>query len=125
MLFIFISIVCMTAVIVIAYTRCMTIALLNRQVYDDLRHLGASRAYLRHSVRGQVKRVFFVPIAVGTAGILGLYLMILYFNGSPHGYTPNEIAGIAVCLVLIAVCSLMLYCIYRKTLKSVWRTLRI
>ena len=125
MLFIFISIVCMTAVIVIAYTRCMTIALINRQVYDDLRHLGASRAYLRHSVRGQVKRVFFVPIAVGTAGILGLYLMILYFNGSPHGYTPNEIAGIAVCLVLIAVCSLMLYCIYRKTLKSVWRTLRI
>ena len=62
MLFIFISIVCMTAVIVIAYTRCMTIALINRQVYDDLRHLGASRAYLRHSVREQVKRVFFVPI---------------------------------------------------------------
>ena len=42
---------------------------------------------------------------IGT-GNRGSYLMILYFNGSPHGYTPNEIAGIAVCLVLIAVCSL-------------------
>ena len=35
MLFLFIAIVCFAAVIVIAYTRCMTIALTNRQVYDD------------------------------------------------------------------------------------------
>ncbi len=61
MLFIFVAIVCFAAVIVIAYTRCMTIALTNRQVYEDLRHLGASRAYLQDLVRGQVSRVFFVP----------------------------------------------------------------
>lgn len=125
MLFIFIAIVCLAAVIVIAYTRCMTIALLNRQVYDDLRHLGASRAYLRHAVRGQVSRVFFVPILVGTVGIFGLYMMIMYFNGSPLGYTPNELAGMAVCLVLVAVCSFLLYLVYRKTLKKVCTTLNI
>jgi len=125
MLFIFIAIVCLAAVIVIAYTRCMTIALLNRQVYDDLRHLGASRTYLRHAVRGQVSRVFFVPILVGTVSIFGLYMMIMYFNGSPLGYTPNELAGMAVCLVLVAVCSFLLYLVYRKTLKKVCTTLNI
>ena len=39
MLFVFIAIVCFAAVVVIAFTRSMTIALTNRQVYDDLRHL--------------------------------------------------------------------------------------
>ena len=44
MLFIFIALICFAAVIVIAFTRCMTIALTNARVYDDLRHLGAPNA---------------------------------------------------------------------------------
>ena len=48
-LFVFVAVVCFAAVFVIAYTRCMTIALTNRKVYDDLRHLGASNAYLAPS----------------------------------------------------------------------------
>ena len=40
MLFIFIAIVCFAAVIVISFTRCMTIGMTNARVYDDLRHLG-------------------------------------------------------------------------------------
>ena len=72
-----------------------------------------------------MSRVFFVPILVGTVGIFGLYMMIMYFNGSPLGYTPNELAGMAVCLVLVAVCSFLLYLVYRKTLKKVCTTLNI
>lgn len=45
MLFAFVAIVCFAAVLVIAYTRCVTIALNSRQVYDDLRRLGASPRY--------------------------------------------------------------------------------
>ena len=33
--------------VVILFTRCMTIAMTNARVYDDLRHLGASNAFLR------------------------------------------------------------------------------
>ncbi len=65
MLFIFIAIVCFAAVIVISFTRCMTIGMTNARVYDDLRHLGAPRSYLYRSVKGQVSRVFRVPILVG------------------------------------------------------------
>ena len=35
MLFVFISVICFAAVFVIAYTRCMAVAYINRQVYDD------------------------------------------------------------------------------------------
>lgn len=125
MLFIFVAIVCFAAVIVIAYTRCMTIALTNRQVYEDLRHLGASRAYLQRSVRGQVSRVFFIPGLVGTLAIYALYAMIMYFNGDPLGYTMDELAGMAACLILVLLCSGLLYLTYRRTLHKVWRTLQI
>lgn len=124
-LFVFIAIVCFSAVIVIAYTRCMTIALTNAKVYDDLRHLGASNAYLRRSVRGQVKRVFFTPAFTGTALIYAFYVLIMYFNGNPAGITSSEAAGLLASLMVIAAVSALLYAVYRVTLKSVCKALQI
>ena len=122
-LFIFISIVCFAAVIVIAFTRCMTIALTNRRVYDDLRHLGAPGAYLRRSVRSQVKRVFLVPAVTGTALIYAFYAMIMYFND--NRLVETEIAGLVVCLGVIAAVSALLYGVYRLTLKKVCGALAV
>ncbi len=124
-LFLFIAIVCFAAVIVIAFTRCMTIALTNRRVYEDLRRLGASNAYLRRSVRGQVKRVFLTPVLVGTALIYAFYTLIMYFNGDPAGITASEAAGLLASLGTIAAVSVMIYGVYRVTLRAVCRSLNI
>lgn len=123
MLFIFIALICFAAVIVIAFTRCMTIALTNRRVYDDLRHLGAPNAYLFRSVKGQVSKVFVVPAIVGTAVISAFYLMIMYFND--NRFTPGEVAGMGTCVAVIAALSFVLYGVYRFTRKSVCRSLAI
>ena len=125
MLFIFIAIVCFAAVIVIAFTRCMTIALVNARVYDDLRHLGAPNAYLFRSVRGQISRVFLVPAIVGTGLIWAFYMMIMYFNGDPYGFTSAELAGITSCAAMVAGVSVLLYAVYRITRRSVCRALHI
>ena len=117
MLFIFIALVCFAAVIVIAFTRCMTIALTNRRVYDDLRHLGAPNAYLFRSVKGQVSRVFLAPAIVGTGVISAFYGMILYFND--NRFTPGELAGMGTCAAVVAALSLVLYSVYRFTRRSV------
>ena len=109
--------------VVIAYTRCFTIALTNRRVYDDLRHLGAPNRYLFRSVKGQVSKVFLVPAIVGTAVISAFYLMIMYFND--NRFTPGEMAGMAVCAAVIAVLSAVLYGVYRITRRSVCRALGI
>ena len=124
-LFVFVAVVCFSAVFVIAYTRCMTIALTNRQVYDDLRRLGASNAYLRRSVRGQVKRIFLVPALAGTGLIYAFYTMIMYFNGSPVGITPSEAAGLLAAIGVIAAVSALMYAVYRLTLVQVCRALDI
>ncbi len=124
-LFVFIAIVCFAAVIVIAYTRCMTIAMTHRQVYDDLRRLGAPNAYLYYSVRGQVKRVFLTPAVVGTSLIYAFYLLIMYFNGDPPGITASELAGLLASFGVIVGVSALLYLVYRMTLRSVCATLAI
>ena len=125
MLFIFIALICFAAVLVIAYTRCLTIAAGNVQVYDDLRHLGASPWYLYCTVRRQVSRVFVTPVTVGTAAMWGLYLLIMYFNGEPYGYTGGELAGIGSCLLVTAGCSALIYVVYRLTLRQVLSLLHI
>lgn len=122
-LFLFIAIVCFAAVIVIAFTRCLTIAITSRQVYDDLRHLGASREYLFRSARSQVRRVFLVPAVTGTALIYGFYIMIMYFNDSR--LTAGEAAGLGSCLLLVLIVSVGLYGVYRLTRRSVCRKLGI
>lgn len=123
MLFIFIALICFAAVIVIAFTRCMTIALTNAHVYDDLRHLGAPKSYLFRSVKGQVSKVFLVPAIVGTLIIAAFYTMIMYFND--NRFTPGELAGMGACAAVVVVLSLMLYGVYRFTRKSVCRSLGI
>lgn len=123
MLFLFIAIVCFSAVIVIAFTRCLTIAITNRRVYDDLRRLGSPREYLFHSARSQVRRVFLVPMVTSTALIYAFYTMIMYFND--NRLTTGEVAGLGICLLLIAAVSAVLYGVYRLTRRSVCRKLGI
>ena len=122
-LFIFIAVVCFAAVYVIAFTRCMTIALNNRRVYEDMEKLGASRAYLFGSVRGQVEKVFSVPSVTGTALIYAFYAMIMYFNDGR--LTLTELAGMGVCLLVVAAVSLLTWLIYRFTLRKVCSALNI
>lgn len=123
MLFVFVSIVCFAAMVVILFTRCMTIAMTNARVYDDLRHLGASSAFLRRTVKGQISRVFFVPLCTGTLLIYAFFAMILYFNSG--SFTPGELAGLANCALVVLVLSLFLYGMYRFTLGRVCSALSI
>lgn len=123
MLFIFIALICFAAVVVISFTRCMTIAITSAHIYNDLWRLGAPKSYLFRSVKGQVSKVFLVPALVGTTIICAFYIMILYFNDDR--FTPGEVAGMGTCAVVIAVLSLALYGVYRFTRKCVCRRLGI
>lgn len=123
MLFVFIAVLCLSAVIVIACTRCMTIALTSRQVYSDLRRLGAPGPYLYRSARSQVRRVFLTPTLAGFGLIFGFYGLILYFNDGR--LTSGELAGLGLCLGLAAGVGALLWAVYRLTLGRVCAALAI
>ena len=116
MMFLFISIICILAAVIICYTRCMTIALNNRYVFDDLRKLGASPSFLRKELKNQAASVFKTPAAIGMGAMFFLYFLLMY--GNDGVMTIGEIGGLAVCLVLLAVIGAIIYGIYRYTIKS-------
>lgn len=123
LLFVFISILCFTAVGVILFTRSMTLTLTNAWVYEDLKKLGASNTYLRKTARGQTARIFVAPVITGTLVILCFYLLILYANDGR--LSASEQAGFGCCLIVVTAISAVIYGLYRLTLHSAWKHLNI
>ena len=80
MMFLFIFIVCLITALVVCYTRCQTIVLNNRYIFDDLKKLGASPDFLCREVRSQCNNVFKIPSLVGMFAMYLLFMMILYAN---------------------------------------------
>lgn len=123
MMFLFIFIVCMITALVVCHTRCQSIALNNRYIFDDLKKLGASPAFLDKEVRSQCTNVFKMPALVGTSAMFLLYAMILYANDGRLLQT--EWSAIGLCLCIIAVIGGVIYAVYRSTVKAIKGQLRI
>lgn len=123
MMFLFIFLVCMITALVVCYTRCQSIALNNRYIFDDLKKLGASPAFLDREVRSQCGNVFRVPSLVGTSAMFLLYSMILYANDGRM--LPTEWMAMGVCLCVTSMIGGVIYAVYRSTVKSIKEQLGI
>jgi putative ABC transport system permease protein len=121
MLFIFIALICFAATFVIAYTRCITVAMYNRQMYADLKYLGAGKTYLYNCAKSQILKVFKMPVLIGTSLIFILYFFIMF--GNDGRLTVGELAGIRNCVLLIAVMTLVIWGFYRLVLRKVCKML--
>lgn len=77
LLFAFVSIIMLAAIGVIAYTRSQTIGISNKQVYDDIRKLGADDNYILRCIKAQLKKVYVFPTIIGI-GIIYIYQCITY-----------------------------------------------
>ena len=123
MIFIFIAIVCMSAALVISYTRCQTIALNNHYIFDDLKKLGASPDFLATEVKKQCRPIFQIPSLVGMTAMFLLYSMIMYANDGKFEF--SEICGLGVCLSILLIIGVLIYLVYLRTIQTVKRNLGI
>lgn len=123
MIFLFIAVICMAAGSLIAYTRCLTIAINNKQVFDDLARLGAGPGYLFRAVKEQLGKIYLVPSAVGFTLMYLLYLMIMYANDGK--FSETELMGVALCLIAVFLLAAIIYASYRFTRKKVLEILGI
>ena len=67
--------------------------------------------------------MFTVPAITGTGVIYAFYAMIMYANDDRLSL--SELAGMGACLLLILAISLLMYAVYRLTLRRVCRALEI
>ncbi len=123
MVFIFIFLICLTAACVICYTRCQTIAIHNRYVFDDLRKLGATPAFLKQEVKRQCRTVIRTPSIIGILTMTLLYTMIMYANDGK--IIISELLAFGICGVLILLIILLLYVVYRRTVCTLVKELEI
>lgn len=123
MMFLFIFIVCLTTALIIGFTRCQTIALNNRYLFEDLRKLGASSAFLSKEVRSQCSQVFRMPAWVGMGTMYLLFIGILYANDGK--ITSYEGIAMLVCLGILVLTGGVVYAVYQRTVKMVREQLEI
>lgn len=121
MMFLFISIVCIMAAMIICYTRCITIAINNRYVFDDLKRLGASPRYLIKEIKRQAFKVFAVPSAIGMIAMYFLYCMIMY--GNDGRIISSEVLGLTICFGILIFLAGLIGIVYQATLKKMRRML--
>ena len=121
--FLFMAIVCYTAVLIISYTRSLTVAMSNRQVYEDLTRLGAGNEFRFRSVREQLSKICSLPTILGMTAITLFFLMILFANDGRISL--SEGVGMGLCLVIMLILGTILFLFYRRTLKVVCRMLGI
>lgn len=123
MMFLFIAIICSLAALIIGYTRCMTIALNNRYVFDDLKRLGASPSFLIREVKQQAGIVFKIPCMVGMSSMYLLYVLLMF--GNDGKLTEGEIAGLIPCLGILLLAAGGFYLVFHYTVKRMGRELDI
>lgn len=121
MMFLFIFLICVTAACVICYTRCQTIALNNRYVFEDLRKLGAPPAFLKREIKKQCMTVIRTPSVIGITAMSVLYAMILYANDGR--LVKSELIGLGGCGLVILGVALLLYIVYKGTVRMLVREL--
>lgn len=123
MMFLFIAIICSLAAMIISYTRCMTIALNNRYVFEDLKRLGASPGFLIKEIKGQAGPVFRIPSIVGMCAMYLLYAMIMIMNDGK--LTGGEAGGLGACFLILGGLAFVYYLVYRRTLRSMCTQLEV
>lgn len=117
LLFAYVAIVMLASVGIIAYTRSQSIGIRNRQIYEDVRKLGGNNDFILRCIKGQLKKVYLVPTAVGVTVIYLYQMMMLLQNDGRLTRTEGSIALIdfLLCLVVVA----FQYVGYRLSLKEV------
>lgn len=124
MLFTYIAIICLAATAIIAYTRAVTIGLDNKQLFSDIKKLGAKNEYIEKNIKKQLAKIFIYPTIIGSTFTYMMYLTVFYGN-SGGNISQGEFLGLGVGLVIILIVILFMFIIYKFSLEKVKRIAEI
>lgn len=117
MLFIYVSAICMTAAGIIGYTRSQSVGDKSRQIFEDIKRLGADEAYRFWLLKKQIQKVYVLPTALGVGLTVVFTIVILINNDGVLKSGEVMVAAITAAIGLVIV--LFQYVMYRKSLRTV------
>lgn len=118
MLFTYIAIICFAATAMIAYTRAVTIGLDNKQLFLDIKKLGANNKYIEKNIKKQLAKIFIYPTIIGSIFTLMIFITIFYGN-SGGTISQGELLGLAVGGGIIMMVIVFMSIVYRISLAKV------
>ena len=121
MLFIYVAVICIAAVGIIGYSRSQSVANSNRQIFEDLKRLGADQEYRKWLLKKQIEKIYVLPTILGV-GITVVYIVIILFTNDGV-LKPGEISIIFFGLGLGIVVSGFQYLMYKKAFRTVEKIL--
>lgn len=121
LLFIYVAVICLAAAGIIGYTRSQSVGITNRQFFEDMKKLGADRAYRKRLLKKQIGKIYVLPAALGTGLILGYSVLILYMNDGV--IKPYEVTAAGILVALSALIGGVQYVLYKKSFRTVGRML--
>ncbi|MCI8560487.1 MAG: ABC transporter permease [Dorea sp.] len=111
LLSIYVSIISLTAAGIMSYIRSITIAMDNRQLFEDLKRLGADNVYEEKVIRMQLRRIFVYPVAAGCTVVGVFSLFLTYFNDMRLQIF--EVKMLLMEIILMLVISGVMYGVYK------------
>lgn len=111
LLSLYVSVISLTAAGIMSYVRSITIAMDNRQLFEDLKKLGADEAYEGRVIRVQLRKIFAYPVAAGCTVTFIFSLFLTYFNDM--SLQAFEVRMLLMEGLLMALVAGVLYGVYR------------
>lgn len=122
LLFVYVAVICFAAAGISGYTRSQSVGIANRQFFEDMKKLGADRAYRIQIMKKQIRKIYVLPTALGVGLILGYSILILYMNDGV--IKPYEVTVVGILVLLSTIIAGLQYILYRKSLKTAGRMLK-
>ena len=95
----------------------ITIGINNKQLFLDLKKLGANDNYIIRTIKKQLFKLFMYPTLIGSTSILFLFFLIMY--GNDGALSSSEILALQISIGIIAFVYSIMYAIYHLTLRKV------
>jgi len=117
LMFLYVAVICLAAVGIVSYTRSQSVGLGSKQVFDDLKKLGANNRYVSRLLKTQVKKVYVLPTAIGCVGMFAFETLLLHQNDG--GLDAYEFRALGISFLLTVAVVFYQYLIYRISMRRV------
>lgn len=123
LVFSFISVICLAASAIMLYSRSISVASRNKDVFEDLKKLGANKKYVRKCLKQQISKLFTVPAILGVT--LSMLLTGIMFVMNDGKISESEVIAYSIDSLIFIVVLIFIFAVYKYSMKKCKKILDI
>ena len=123
LVFSFISVICLAASAIMLYSRSISVASRNKDVFEDLEKLGANKRYVRKCLKQQISKLFTVPAILGVT--LSMLLTGIMFVMNDGKISESEVIAYSIDSLIFIAVLIFIFIVYKYSLNKCKKILDI